>query len=698
MKNIFLFTIFITMMFGTLKGQNESNPFFSEWNTPFKVPPFGSIKNSDYLPAIVEGIRQNNLEIDAIINNPEPASFQNTILPFDNGGELLSKVTSVFFALNGANTNAEMQRIARDISPLITRHSDDISMNLELFKKIREIHDHYDAMDLDPDQKRAVDELYKGFVRGGAALDPAGQEQLREINKEIGLLQLTFGQNLLAETNSFKLVIDKQDDLAGLPSGLIATAAETAAGDSATNGKWVFTLQNPSIIPFLQYSDKRELRKKILDAYISRCNNNDKFDNKEVIVRLLKLRQQKAKLLGYPNYASYAIADRMAEKPENVYNLLNRVMVPALQKAKAEEAELVVLLRKDIPGAELEPYDWRYYSEKMMKKKFSFNEEEVKPYLQLENVRKGVFFVANKLYGITFTQVKDAPVYYPGVTLWECKDENGSHLGVLYLDFHPRAGKKSGAWCGSYRGQSYKDGIRVAPVMTVVTNFSPPSGNEPALLTPDETETFFHEFGHALAGLLKNVRYDIISGVPRDFVELPSQVMEHWAFEPEVLKVYAKHYKTGQVIPAEIVKKIENSSKYGQGFKTTEYLAASILDMDYHTLEQTDGINIIDFEKKSMDRMGMIPQILPRYRSTYFQHSMTGGYTAGYYSYIWAEVLDADAFQAFKETGDIFDHNTACRFRQDILEKGGSKEAMKLYMDFRGKEPGIEPLLKNRGL
>lgn len=698
MKNIFLFTIFITMMFGTLKGQNESNPFFSEWNTPFKVPPFGSIKNSDYLPAIVEGIRQNNLEIDAIINNPEPASFQNTILPFDNGGELLSKVTSVFFALNGANTNAEMQRIARDISPLITRHSDDISMNLELFKKIREIHDHYDAMDLDPDQKRAVDELYKGFVRGGAALDPAGQEQLREINKEIGLLQLTFGQNLLAETNSFKLVIDKQDDLAGLPSGLIATAAETAAGDSATNGKWVFTLQNPSIIPFLQYSDKRELRKKILDAYISRCNNNDKFDNKEVIVRLLKLRQQKAKLLGYPNYASYAIADRMAEKPENVYNLLNRVMVPALQKAKAEEAELVALLRKDIPGAELEPYDWRYYSEKMMKKKFSFNEEEVKPYLQLENVRKGVFFVANKLYGITFTQVKDAPVYYPGVTLWECKDENGSHLGVLYLDFHPRAGKKSGAWCGSYRGQSYKDGIRVAPVMTVVTNFSPPSGNEPALLTPDETETFFHEFGHALAGLLKNVRYDIISGVPRDFVELPSQVMEHWAFEPEVLKVYAKHYKTGQVIPAEIVKKIENSSKYGQGFKTTEYLAASILDMDYHTLEQTDGINIIDFEKKSMDRMGMIPQILPRYRSTYFQHSMTGGYTAGYYSYIWAEVLDADAFQAFKETGDIFDHNTACRFRQDILEKGGSKEAMKLYMDFRGKEPGIEPLLKNRGL
>jgi len=392
----------------------------------------------------------------------------------------------------------------------------------------------------------------------------------------------------------------------------------------------------------------------------------------------------------------------MAKNPANVYNLLMQIWSPALKMAESERADMQSYIRDhssgDATGDVVEGWDWRYYSEKVMKDRFDLSEDALKPYFQLDNVRKGVFYVANRLYGLTFTEVKDAPKYHPDVTLWECKDADGTHLGVLYLDFHPRASKRGGAWCTSYRSQSYKDGKRVAPVVSVVCNFTAPSAGKPALLTPEEAETFFHEFGHALNGLVENVKYEGISGVPRDFVELPSQVMEHWAFEPEVLKVYAKHYQTGEVIPAGLVDKIVKSSKFGQGFKTTEYLAASLLDMDYHTLTNASNLDVLAFEKASMDKIGLIPQIPPRYRSTYFQHTMTGGYTAGYYSYIWAEVLDADAFQAFKETGNIFDQATATRFRKCILEKGGAKEAMQLYIDFRGKEPSIDALLENRGL
>ncbi|MEI6455987.1 MAG: M3 family metallopeptidase [bacterium] len=680
-----------------LMGQGK-NPFFEKWNTPFGVPPFDQIKIENFIPAMMEGIKQHQAEIDAIVSNPEPPTFTNTILAFDNGGELLEKVSLVFYGLNGANGNKEMQDVATKLSPITTKHSDDINLNRGLFKRVKSIYEKRDELKLDPDQKRLVEEIYKGFVRGGVNLPPEKQERLRELNREISMLQLTFGQNLLAETNAFRLVISDKADLSGLPQGILAAAAETAAGDSSTKGKWVFTLQNPSVMPFLQFADKRELREKIFSAYTNRGNNNNEKDNKGIIQKLIPLRLEKAKLMGYPTFADFVLEERMAKNPQNVYSLLNQIWVPALAKAKEEEAGMQKMILDAGLSFQLEGWDWRYYSEKVMKKRFDLDEESLRPYFKLENVRDGIFYVANKLYGISFSEVKNAPKYEKDVTLFECRDTDGTHLGVLYMDFHPRAGKRGGAWCGSYRPQSYKDGKRVAPVMTVVCNFSSPSAEKPALLSADETETFFHEFGHALAGLLKNVKYSGISGVPRDFVELPSQIMEHWVFEPEVLKVYAKHYKTGNVIPKELVGKIEKSGKYGQGFKTTEYVAASFLDMDYHTLKEVENLEVLGFESKAMSIIGLIPQIPPRYRSTYFQHTMTGGYTAGYYSYIWAEVLDADAYQAFKETGDIFNKQVATKFRKEILEKGGTEEAMVLYRNFRGSEPKIDALLINRGL
>jgi len=697
MKKIFLLMTCSALITGSALTQ-QKNPFMAEWNTPFQVPPFGQIKNEHFIPVFLEGIKQHQAEIDAIVANRAAPTFENTILAFDESGALLEKVSLVFYGLNSANTNKEMQDIAKQLSPVVTKHVDDINLNAGLFRRIKSVYERRDNLKLDPDQKRLVEETYKDFVRGGANLDSLKQEKLRELNREISLLQLTFGQNLLAENNDFKLVISDSAGLAGLPQGVIAAAAEVAKTDSATKGKWVFILQNPCVMPFLQFSERRDLRKKIFNGYINRGNNNNDKDNKAVIAKLIPLRLEKARLMGYPTFADFVLEDRMAKNPGNVYKLLEQIWVPALEKARQEDSAMQVMIRTSGGEFELGGWDWRYYSDKMMKQKFDLDEETLKPYFKLENVRDGIFYVANRLYGITFTEVKDAPKYFSDVTLYECKDADGTHLGVLYLDFHPRAGKRGGAWCGSYRTQSYREDKRIAPVMTIVCNFTAPAAGKPALLTPDETETFFHEFGHAIAGLLRNVRYNGISGVPRDFVELPSQIMEHWVFEPEVLKVYAKHYKTGEVIPQALVEKIEKSSKYGQGFKTTEYVAASILDMDYHTLKEISDIDVLKFERASMDRIGLIPQIPPRYRSTYFQHTMTGGYTAGYYSYIWAEVLDADAFQAFKETGDIFDKTTATKFRKEILEKGGSADAMVLYKNFRGSEPGIDALLINRGL
>ena len=674
------------------------NPFFTEYTTPFGVPPFDKIEVAHYKPAFEKGMEEQKKEIDAIVNNPEEPTFENTIVALDRSGELLTKVMYAFSGQSSVNTTDEIQALEQELYPVLSAHSDDISLNPALFTRVKVVYDKQASMNLNKEQKKLLEETYKGFVRGGANLDADKQARLRELNEKISVLELTFGQNVLKETNAFKLVVDNKEDLAGLPESLIAAAAETAAADSM-EGKWIFTLHNPSVMPFLQYADNRALREKIFKAYINRGNNSNGNDNKNVVKELVAARLDKAKLLGYEDFAAFVLDENMAKNEKNVYNLLDQIWTPALKKAKEELADINAEIKKEGGNFEAEGWDWRYYADKARQAKFNMDENEVRPYLELNHVREGAFYVANKLYGITFTEIKDIPKPDPDAFAFECKDKDGSSLGVLYMDFYTRPGKGGGAWCGGYRDQSYKDGKKVLPVVTTVFNFSKPAAGQPALLSADEAETVFHEFGHALHGLFADVHYTGVAGVPRDFVELPSQVMEHWVFEPEVLKVYAKHYQTGEVIPQELVDKIVKSSKYGQGFATVEYLAASLLDMDYHTLkEQLPGMDIEAFEAEAMNKRGLIRQIPPRYRTTYFGHTMEGGYTAGYYSYIWAEVLDADAFEAYKETGDIFNLEVASKFRKYVLTPGGIDDAMDMYKNFRGKEPGIEPLLKNRGL
>lgn len=674
------------------------NPFLTEYTTPFGVPPFDQIKMEHYKPVFLQGMEEQKKEIDAIVNSHETPDVENTIVALDQSGKLLSKVQSVFYGLNSANTSDEMQTLSKELSPLLSAHSDDINLNPALFERVKNVYERRGELNLDKEQAKLLEETYKDFVRGGANLSAEQQTRLRELNSEISLLQLTFGQNMLKETNAFQLVIDKEEDLSGLPESLIVNAAEDAKS-AGQEGKWIFTLQNPSVMPFLQFSDKRELREKIFNGYINRGNNNNDADNKEVVKKLVRLRLEKAGLMGYDDYAAFALEDRMAKNEQNVYNLLNEVWAPTLVKANEELADLQGMMGKAGVEGELKGWDWRYYNEKVMKAKFDLDENEVRPYLKLENVREGMFYVANQLYGITFAAIQDIPKPHEEAEAFECKDKDGTHLGVLYLDYFPRASKRGGAWCGTYRSQTYKDGKRVAPVVTIVCNFTKPAPGRPALLSADEASTMFHEFGHALHNLFKDVHYYGVSGVPRDFVELPSQVMEHWVFQPEVLKVYAKHYESGEEIPAALVEKLDKSSKYRQGFATAEYVQASLLDMDYHVLKEIPaGLDILKFEDESMKKRNALSQIPPRYRSTYFNHTMGGGYTAGYYSYMWSEVLDADAFEAFKEAGNIFDQETARKFREYILTPGGVDDAMVMYVNFRGKEPNTTPLLKNRGL
>ena len=679
-------------------AETTPNPFFTEYTTPFGVPPFDKIEVAHYKPAFLKGMEEHKKEIDAIVNNTEEPTFENTIVALDQSGELLNKVLYAFGGQSSVNTTDEIQELEQELYPLFSAHSDDISLNPALFARVKAVYDNQASLGLDKEQKKLLEETYKGFVRGGANLDADNQAKLRELNEKISVLELTFGQNMLKETNAFKLVIDKKEDLAGLPESLVAAAAETAAADSM-EGKWVFTLHNPSVMPFLQYADNRALREKIFKAYINRGNNGNENDNKEVVKQLVAARLDKAKLLGYEDFAAYVLEENMAKNEKNVYNLLDQVWTPALKKAKEELADINAEIRKEGGNFDAEGWDWRYYADKARQAKFNMDENEVRPYLELNHVRDGAFYVANKLYGITFTEIKDIPKPDPDAYAFECKDKDGSPLGVLYMDFYTRPGKSGGAWCGGYRSQTYKDGKRVDPIVTTVFNFSKPAAGQPALLSADEAETVFHEFGHALHSLFGDVHYYGVADVPRDFVELPSQVNEHWVFEPEVLKVYAKHYETGEVIPQELVDKIVKSGKYGQGFATVEYLAASLLDMDYHILkEQQPDMDVEAFEANALNSRGLIRQIPPRYRTTYFSHTMTGGYTAGYYSYIWAEVLDADAFEAYKETGDIFNPEVAAKFRTYVLTPGGIDDAMVMYKNFRGKEPSIEPLLKNRGL
>ena len=674
------------------------NPFLGKYTTPYGIPPFEQIKVEHYKPAFVKGIEEHKKEIDAIVKNKKPATFENTIAALDRSGELLNKVASVFYGQNSACTSDEMQAVSREISPLLSQHSDDITMNAALFKRVKYVYDHQSEEKLDKEQKKLLEETYKSFVRSGANLDADKQEQLRKLNQEISMLQLTFGQNMLAETNAFQLVIDNKDDLAGLPQNLIASAAEVAK-ERGLDGKWVFTLHNPSVMPFLQYSDRRELRERMFKGYISRGCQGGKNDSREVVKKLVKARLEKARLMGYEDYASMALDNRMAKTPEAVYELLDQVWKPALAKAKEELADIQEEMKKDGRDFTAEGWDWRYYADRAKRAKYAFDENELRPYLKLENVRDGLFYCANKLYGITLTQIKNVPLPHPEAQAFEVKDAKGKHIAILFMDFFPRASKRGGAWCGTYRDQTYEKGKKITPVVTIVCNFTKPAAGEPALLTADEASTMFHEFGHALHQFFQDVHYQGISNVPRDFVELPSQINEHWCFAPEVLKVYAKHYKTGEIMPQSLVEKMERSQKYGQGFATVEYVAASLLDMDWHVLKSVpDDLDVEDFERQTLVKRGLLSQIPPRYRTTYFNHTMGGGYTAGYYSYMWAEVLEADGFEAFKETGDIFNQDVANRFRKYVLTPGGINDAMDMYVNFRGKKPDTKPLLRNRGL
>ncbi|MFR1235458.1 MAG: M3 family metallopeptidase [Barnesiella sp.] len=696
MKKLVITSFALIMMMSCTK-QEKTNPFFSDYDTPFGVPPFEQIDTTHYMPAFEEGIKQHDAEIAAIIANQETPNFKNTIEAFDFSGELLKKVSLVFFSLTEAETNDGLQRIAKAVSPLLSEHSDNVSLNDSLFARIKTVYDNREKENLTAEQLKVLEEYYKDFVRSGALLSAADKEQLREINTELAKLSIEYGDNVLTETNAFELVIDKKEDLAGLPEGVIVAAA--AEAKSRNKEGWIFTLDAPSRIPFLQYSDNRDLREKIYKGYINRSDNDNKNDNKAIVSKMVNLRLKKANLMGYKTFADFALDDRMAKTDENVNNLVNRVWSYAIPRAKEEAADMQEMIDAEGGNFKLAPWDWWYYAEKVRKAKYDLNEDELKPYFSLDNVREGAFMVANKLYGITFTELKNMPVYHPDVKVFEVKDENGKHLAVFYADYFPRAGKRAGAWMSNFRESYVKDGKEIRPVIYNVCNFTKPAGDVPSLLTIDEVQTLFHEFGHALHGMLTKCNYLRVSGtsVARDFVELPSQINEHWATAPEVLKMYAKHYQTGEIIPDSLIAKMENASKFNQGFATTEFLAAGILDMRWHEISEPQEFDVRAFERNVAKEIGLIDEITFRYRSTYFSHIFTNDYCAGYYSYVWAEVLDADAFDAFKEHG-IFDPATAKSFRENILEKGGSEDPMALYKKFRGADPNPESLLHNRGL
>ena len=681
------------------KKAEEPNPFLSEYNTPFKAVPFDKIKTEHYLPAFEAGMKEQLGEIDAIVQNEEEPSFQNTILPFDKSGETLNRVSSVFFNIIECNTNDELMALAEQIMPQLSKHGDAIAMNPKLFEKIDYVYQHRNEMGLDDQQIRVVEKYHDDFVRSGAALPTDKQSELSQINEQLSTLSLQFGNNLLKENSGFKLVIDNPADLAGLPQSSIDAAAEEAKSEGK-EGQWVFTLSKPSLIPFLQYADNRNLRKKMYEAYYNRGDNGNEYDNKDLIQQMLRLRQQKALLLGYDNHANYVLSVNMAHDAATVDQFLIDIFYPAQELAKKELAEMQAIANAEGANYKLEGWDWWYYAEKLRKAKYDFDENQIKPYLSVDNVRNGMFMAANKLYGVTFTPNNTIPVYYPGVETYEVKEANGDFLGILYLDYYPRASKSGGAWCTSFRDAGHDiNGNKVYPLVSLVMNFTPPTENVPALLNWDETETMWHEFGHALHGFFSDGLYDRTCGnVPHDFVELPSQIMENWVSEPEVIRMYAKHYQTGEVMPDSLIQKIENSALFNQGFNTTELIAASILDMKLHELTDVDNLDVDAFEKQQMDAIQLIPEILPRYRATNFSHIFNGGYSAGYYAYTWAEVLDKDAFNYFKSSGDLFNQELAAAFRKHCLQDGGNDEGMVQYRKFRGQNPDKEPYLKARGL
>lgn len=700
MKKTFymLVLLIVTPLLLISRDKNMNNPFFREWETPFQTPPFKEITAEHYLPAFEEGIAQQKAEVDNIINNTEEPTFLNTIEALEKSGKLLTKVANVFYNLNAANTNDEMQQIAKTVAPMLSKHNDDINLNEKLFERIKSIYNEREKLDLTVEQQRVLKNYYDDFVRGGANLNDEQKDKFRKINEELSVLSLKFGENLLKETNTIGLIIEDKTYLAGLPQSVIQSAYELGK-TKGYEGKWVFTLQKPSLIPFLQYSQKRDLRETIFKAYINRGNNNNEFDNKKILSRIASLRVERANLLGYKTHADFVLEENMAKNPQTVYKFLSDLWGPALKRAKAEAEEMQKIIEKEGNNFKIQAWDWWYYAEKLKKEKYDLDEEMLRPYFKLENVLQGVLNVASKLYNIQFVERKDIPTYHSDVKVIEVKEADGKHLAILFVDYFPRDGKRSGAWMNSFRKQSNIAGQFITPVIGNVGNFSKPTEDKPSQLSLDEVNTLFHEFGHALHGILSNSVYPSVTGtsVPRDFVELPSQIMENWALHPDVLKMYARHYQTNEPMPEDLIQKIDNSKLFNQGFEAVEYLAASFLDMDWHTLTTPEEQDVMLFEKESLQRIGLMPEIESRYQSTNFQHIFSGGYSSGYYSYIWAEVLDADAFEAFRENG-LFDRATALAFRKNILEKGGSEDPMTLYKKFRGREPKVDALLKKRGL
>ena len=691
--------VMVIMSLSACKNRNNmaDNPFFeSEWTTPYGVPPFDRIKFEHYKPAFEQGMSLHNEEIARIVESSEEPTFENTILAFDNSGQMLSRVATVFGMLEAAETNEQMQDLSAEIMPQLAAHSDSFLMNEKLFDRVKSVYERREALKLDNEQKRLTEKIYNSFVRSGALLSAENKNRLKQINEKLSSHSVTFGQNLLSETNDYVLELTRED-VVGVPGNVRDAAMELAK--SKGKESYMFTLHEPSRIPLLTYAKKRSVREAIFKAYIARGNNGNEYDNKSIVAEMAQLRCEKAKLLGYDSYAEYVTSDEMAGSAKAVYELLEGVWNPALEKAKQELARMeAIFAREEGKDAKFEAWDWWYYAEKLRKSEYNLEEETVRQYLSLDNVKSGIFFLANRLYNITFRPLK-APSYHQECEAYEVLDNDDEVLGVLYFDFHPRAGKSGGAWCGTYVDQTYKDGKRVCPVVSIVCNFTRPTGGVPALLSIDETKTLFHEFGHALHNLFADVKYRGLANVEGDFVELPSQIMENWAFAPELLRQYAVHYRTSEVIPNDIIEKIGRASTFNEGFAVTELVAAALADMDIHSLQSDEKIDVMEFERKALtEKRGLIPQIEPRYHYTYFSHIFNGGYSSGYYFYIWAEVLDKDAYQAFIESGDLFSSDVAARFRSEILSKGGTRKGMDMYRAFRGADPDKLAMLVARGL
>ncbi|MBO7489690.1 MAG: M3 family metallopeptidase [Bacteroidales bacterium] len=680
--------------------QSMDNPFFGEWNTPYNIPDFEKIKPEHYMPAFEEGMKQQKAEIDAIVNNPEAPTFENTIEALEQSGALLNEVSAVFFNLSECINSKEMEKIAEEVSPKLAAHGDDIMLNAKLFERVKAVYDQRESLGLTGEQPRLLEETYKNFVRNGANIPADKQDRFREINSLLSSLTLRFGNNVLKATNDISLTLnEEQVKNLGLTDGQLAAAKEAAEADTNCKEAYKFTLHMPSWEPFMQNCNDREMRKLMWENYAFRCIPGSKYDNSAIIDSIVNLRLERAQILGFESHAAYTLDDCLAKTPEAVYKCLMDLWTPALKKAKQERDEYQNMLEKDHPGEKLQPWDWRYYCEKLRAERYSLDEEEIRPYFPLERVRQGAFDVANKLYGITFRENDDLPKYHPEAISYEVLDGDNV-IAILYMDFFPRESKRSGAWMTNFREQyEDKDGNNVIPIISMVCNFSKPTKDKPSLLNFDESETLFHEFGHCLHGMLSQCHYRSLSGtnVPRDFVEMPSQVMENWCRHPQVMKEYAKHYLTGEAIPDSLITKIAAAATYGQGFINTELLAASLLDMDYHSITKPTKIVLPDFEDQAMAKIGLIPEIISRYKSPYFQHIFSGGYSAGYYSYTWTAILDADAFEAFRESGDLYNPELAKKFRF-LLSHGNTIDPMKMYIDFRGKEPSVEPLKRNRGL